>query len=223
MIRVVIADDHAVLRAGLRLLIDAQADMEVVGEAANGAEALRVLGETTPDVLVLDLTMPEADGLHVLADVSQVSPKTRALVLTMHDDPAYVRAMLAAGAAGYVVKRVADTELLTAIRAIAEGRMFVDAHCSVQTSLTLNQPLSEKTNDLLQHLSQRESEVLKLVARGHTNQEVAVRLGISVKTVETYRLRLMEKLRLRTRAELVCFAVEHGFLAREVVRDSPSA
>ncbi len=215
-IRVFIADDHAVLRSGLRLLINGQPDMEVVGEADDGLEAEQRIPTTAPDVALMDLSMPH-DGLHAIRQISQASPATRVLVLTMHDDPGYLRLALSAGAAGYVVKTAVDSELLTAIRTVAQGRTFVDLSCDPDQMFadppkTDQNRLHRPTRPPDQPLSRREREVLTRVARGFTNQEIAEQLSLSVKTVETYRARLMMKLDLRSRADLVRYALDHGLL-----------
>lgn len=208
-IRLLVADDHAVLRAGLRMLLEIHNDMTVAGEASDGAEVLQRAGELQPDVVLMDLTMPGPRSGDVIRQVLRASPKTRVLVLTMHDDPAYLASALAAGAAGYVVKKVADSELLTAIRAVHAGRTFVDLTQTLDPAAPL--PGSggvQRPKDL----SRREREVLRLLAQGHSNQQVASRIRVSVKTVETYRTRLREKLGLKGRAELYRFAVESGIL-----------
>jgi DNA-binding NarL/FixJ family response regulator len=206
--RVFIADDHAVLRAGLRMLINAQADLEVVGEAADAAEAVRQAALLTPDVLTLDLTMPGGGSLKAIERLHRECPRVRVLVLTMHDDAAYLRAALAAGAAGYVLKKAADTDLLTAVRAVARGRTFVD--------LDMAEDAPPPTGRVAAgDLSPREREVLGLLARGHTNQEIADRLYLSVKTVETYRARIADKAGLKTRADIVRYAMETGLLGAE--------
>jgi len=194
-----IADDHAVLRAGLRMLLGAQTDMEVVGEAGDGTEAARKARELQPDVVLMDLTMPGPRSGDVIRQVLSAAPKTHVLILTMHDDPAYLASAMAAGAAGYVVKKVADSELVSAIRAVHGGRTFVDLTQSLD-------PPSPKD------LSRREREVLRLLAQGHSNQQIADRIRVSVKTVETHRTRLSVKLGLKGRAELYRFAVESGIL-----------
>ena len=217
--RVLLVDDHAVIRAGLRALINAQADLEVIGEAKDGAEALEVACQTQPDVVLLDLSMPSHGGLPAIASIRKTCPHTQVLVLTMHNDPAYLRLVLAAGGAGYVVKTAADTEVLTAIHAVAQGRTFVDMSFGqhlAAAALDREQPgsgLVQERSLLL--LSAREREVLDLVAHGHTNQEVAERLKLSVKSVETYRARLMDKLHLKSRADLVRFALENGLFDPE--------
>jgi two-component system, NarL family, response regulator NreC len=206
-IRVLIADDHAILRAGLRLLINNQPDMEVVGEAADGHEALRQARQTNPDVLTLDLTMPGGGGLETMKDLREACPQTRMLVLTMHEGPSYLRAALAAGASGYVAKSAVDAELLTAIRSIAQGRTFVTITLSDKGT---HQVLGD-SRAAVNLLSSREQEVLKLLAQGYTNKEVGKQLCLSVKTIETYRARLADKLGLRSRADLTRYALETGF------------
>jgi DNA-binding NarL/FixJ family response regulator len=218
-IRVLIADDHAVLRAGLRLLINAQPDMEVVGEAADGPEALDKARASSPDVVSLDLSMPGGGGLSILAQLRQECPGARVLVLTMHSDSAYLREALAAGCSGFVVKAAADTELLTGIRAVHQGRTFVDLHLgdgAAPPDLGLRGTLPRPEPDgRLAELSPRERTVLGLLARGHSSQQVADQLYLSVKTIETYRARVASKLGLRGRAELVRFALEAGLLGPE--------
>ena len=213
-IRIFIADDHAVLRAGLRLLLQTQDDMEVVGEAGDFAETLGQLQTVQPDVITLDLSMPGGLGLKAIEKIRDTAPASRVIVLTMHDDPAYLRTALAMGACGYVVKSAADTELISAIRAVSQGRVFVDARSSTTTSRnTTAQPAAAiQAKSQFDTLSAREKEVLVLIAQGHTNQAVADRLDLSVKTVESYRSRLMEKLGLKNRADLTRFAIEHRLL-----------
>ena len=213
-IRIFIADDHAVLRAGLRLLMQTQDDMEVVGEAGDFAEALAQLQTVQPDIVTLDLSMPGGLGLKGIEKIRETAPGSRVIVLTMHDDPAYLRTALAMGASGYVVKSVADTELISAIRAVYQGRVFVDARSSTAISGTTAQTGAaiQTESPVIKKLSTREWEVLGLIAQGHTNQAVADRLDLSVKTVESYRGRLMEKLGLKNRADLTRFAIEHGLL-----------
>ncbi|HID64080.1 MAG TPA: response regulator transcription factor [Anaerolineae bacterium] len=214
MIRVLIADDHAVLRAGLRILLDAEPDMEVVGEAADGAEALARVGELAPDVVLLDITMPRVNGLSVLRQIREVSPDSRVLILTMHDDESYLREALAAGGAGYVLKRAADTELLSAIRAVYQGGTYLHpAHTKalLEGMLDRERDATGEANSY-ERLSPREREVLRLIALGYTNRQAADQLYLSVKTVETYKARLMTKLGLHSRAELVRYALQRGLL-----------
>ncbi len=213
--RILLADDHAVLRAGLRMLINVQPDMEVVGEAGDGREAIEQVEKLRPDIVVLDLSMPDLGGLSALGVIKATAPKTKVLVLTMYDDEGYLREVLGAGGSGYVVKKAADMELLSAIRAVKRGEVYVHS--------SLTRPLVEEilecrvrgrsgASDRFENLSDREKEVLRLLARGYTNQQIADTLFLSVKTIETYRARLMEKLELRTRAELVQYALEKGLL-----------
>jgi len=210
-IRVLIADDHAVLRAGLKLLIGAEADMEVVGEAADGAEAVERAHTTAPDIVLLDLTMPGGRGTRTIEDVVQLTPRPRVLVLTMHDDAASMQAALLAGASGYIVKKAADVELLTAIRAVHHGRTFVNLTRPGEEQIARNSPAGGNPKPL----SPRETEVLRLLAQGHSYREAAEHLGVSVKTIETHRKRLVDKLGLKSRAELFRFAVEVGLLEPE--------
>ena len=209
-IRVLIADDHAVLRAGLRMLLDAQSDMQVVGEAADGAEAVNRTAELKPDVILLDLSMPGPPGTATIERLVRLTPSPRVLVLTMHDDPAYLGAALHARASGYVVKKAADVELLNAIRVVHRGGTFVNLTRPGQGEH--RDPALAAADTPPPPLSQREIDVLRLLALGHTNQEAAKELALSVKTVETHRKRLRTKLGLKSRAELYRFAVEARLL-----------
>ena len=214
-IRLLIADDHAVLRAGLRMLLAVHRDMAVVGEAGDGAEVVRKAGELQPDIALMDLAMPGPNSGDVIRQVLRASPKTRVLVLTMHDDPAYLASALAAGATGYVVKKVADSELLSAIRAVHAGRTFVDLTQSLGPTSHAVPRTGGAESERPKDLSRREREVLRLLAQGYSNQQIATQIKVSVKTVETHRTRLSEKLGLKGRAELYRFAVESGILASE--------
>lgn len=214
-IRLLVADDHAVLRTGLRMLFNVQRDLAVVGEASEGAEAVQKARELQPDVVLLDLTMPGMPSGEVIRQVLRACPTTRVLVLTMHDDPAYLASAMAAGAAGYVVKKVADSELLSAIRAVHAGRTFVDLTQSLGPSSREPPGDTRAKAERPKDLSPREREVLRLLAQGHSNQEIASRIKVSVKTVETHRIRLSQKLGLKGRAELYRFAVESGILSPE--------
>lgn len=223
-IRVLVADDHAVLRAGLKLLIGAQVDMEVVGEAANGAETIQATRAASPHVVLLDLSMPGGRSSQTIEALARLEPAPRVLVLTMHDDPVYMRAALQAGASGYIVKKAADVELVTAIRAVHQGRTFVDLSRPGDPAVEQpeRQPARVSPADGLPRvLSPRETEVLRLLAQGHTNQAAAELLQVSVKTVETHRQRLSEKLGLKSRAQLFRFAVEVGLLAGEGAQPGP--
>src|SRR4051812_20667903 len=196
-IRVLVVDDHSVVRAGLRTMIDAQVDMEVVGEAASSREAQSRAGALAPDVMTLDLTMPGGSSLKMIGRLGRECPRCRVLVLTMHDDPAYFRAALAAGGSGYVVKTAPEAELLTAIRAVARGRTFIGLdHADDEDRSESDRQTFESPTRPAIPLSQREREVLCLLAQGHTNQVIGERLFLSVKTIETYRARIADKLGL---------------------------
>ena len=222
-IRVMIADDHAILRAGLRMLVNAQPDMEVISEASDGEKAVQTARETKPDVALLDLTMPRVGGVQALQQMARNCSETRVLVLTMHDDPAYLRSALAAGASGYLLKRAVDAELLAAIRAVHRGGTYVDprlANVLVQDVLA-KRDTSAGPNRPVNILSDRELQVLRLVARGYTSAQIAKEIFVGVKTVETYRSRFAEKLGLRTRSDVIRFAVQMGLLTPETLESEP--
>ncbi len=214
-VRVFVADDHGILRGGLRALINLQPDMEVVGDAANGPDSESGIIRTEPDIVLMDISMPNGGGLAAIAAVKRIRPKTRIVVLTFHDELGYVRAARQAGAVGYIVKSAVDTELLAAIRAVARGRTFVDA--SLDLHLTKHQMRTTAGSAVggpgLAPLTSRELEVMRRVAEGFTNAQVAEELGLGVKSVETYRSRIMSKLGLAGRVALVRFALECGVLA----------
>jgi two-component system, NarL family, response regulator NreC len=218
-----IVDDHAILRAGLRMLVSAQADMEVVSEAPDGEKAVQAGRETRPDVILLDLTMPRVGGMKALQELARNCRETRVLVLTMHDDPAYLRSALAAGASGYLLKRAVDAELLAAIRAVHRGGIFVDprlASVLVQDVLAKRGTKAGPTRRI-NILSDRELQVLTLVARGYTSAQIAKQIAVGVKTVETYRSRFAEKLGLRTLSDVIRFAVQMGLLTAETLESAP--
>jgi two-component system response regulator NreC len=222
-IRVMIVDDHAILRAGLRMLVNAQADMEVVFEAPDGEKAVQQVRDTKPDVTLLDLTMPRVGGMKALQEIARNCRETRVLILTMHDDPAYLRSALAAGASGYLLKRAVDAELLAAIRAVHRGGIFVDprlASVLVQDVLAKKGKKTGPTQPV-SILSDRELQVLRLVARGYTSAQIAKQISVGVKTVETYRSRFAEKLGLRTRSDVIRFAVQMGLLTPEAMESEP--
>jgi two-component system, NarL family, response regulator NreC len=216
-IRVLIADDHAILRAGLRMLIDSQPDMVVVAEAQDGVVAVERVLEKHPDVAILDLTMPRSGGLDALHKIVKAEPAPRVLLLTMHEDPAYFRTALAGGAAGYVLKKSVDADLLSAIRAVHKGRRYVDpefADVLVHEAFGGRTRKAEATEGS-NVLSERERQVLKLVAEGFSSREIADQISISTKTVEAYRARFVDKLGLKSRAEIVQYALNLGFLSPE--------
>ncbi len=212
--RVVIADDHAVLRAGLRMLLNAQTDLEVVGEAEDGVEAIRQVEALRPDVALIDVSMPRLDGLEAIRRLKAEAPEVRLLVLSMYDDEGFLRRALESGASGYVLKKAADTELMAAIRAVARGEAYV--YPSLTPHLVnryLGRPGEARPATSPSGLSERELEVLKLLAAGYTSQQVGDELGLSAKTIDTYKARVMEKLGLKSRAELVRYALRHGLLS----------
>jgi two-component system response regulator NreC len=214
IIRVLLADDHAVLRSGLRLLLTSTNEYDVVGEASSGTETLSLAEQLQPDLILLDLSMPALGGLDALPALRKLVPSARILILTMHDDPQYLRQALKHGASGYVLKKAADTELLSAMRSVLRGEVYV--HPSM-TRVLLEDMLptqSAQKEDTWRSLSEREQEVLKMVALGHTSAEIAEQLNLSAKTVETYRARGMEKLGLRTRAALVKFVLDEGLIKK---------
>lgn len=212
-IRIIIADDHALMRSGLKLLIGTQSDMTVVGEAGDFKSLRERIVELSPDIVTLDLSMPGGEAVKVISELTREFPDVRVLVVTMHDDSSMLRAVFAAGASGYLVKSAADTELLNAIRTVAAGRSFVNLPGNPDLPLLqTGNSLDSEDQKALDSLSARENEVLTLVAKGHTNQAIADRLFLSVKTVESYRSRLMAKLHLGSRADLTQFAVRTGLL-----------
>lgn len=210
---ILLADDHAVLRAGLRVLLNAESDFAVVGEAADGEEVLRKVDQLRPDLVLLDLTMPKMNGLECIEHILKDHPETKILVLTMHDDEEYLKAVLRAGAKGYVLKKAADVELLAAIRTVAAGEMFIYPSMAAALVYQMVTPANPGPKEKKgKGLSDREREVLKYLALGYTNQEIGDILHVSVKTIETYKARVMEKLELRKRAELVRYAMENGII-----------
>ncbi|HEX6699768.1 MAG TPA: response regulator transcription factor [Gaiellaceae bacterium] len=208
-VRVLIVDDHAVVRAGLKLLLEAEDDLEPVGEAGSGREAIFQARALKPEVILLDLVMPDQSGLDVLPQLLHEQPEAKVLVLSMQDDPQYVREAFAAGASGYVLKEAADTEVVAAIREVAKGGRYVHPELGARLVVAEAEAARRAEED---PLSEREREVLRLLALGHTNQEIAKQLYISVRTAETHRAHIMQKLRLSTRAELVRHALAQGLL-----------
>jgi two-component system response regulator NreC len=207
MITVLIVDDHAVVRSGLRLLLEREGDMEVVGEARDAPEAVFATRRHKPHVILLDVTMPGRGGVEVLPELRHESPESQVLMLSMEDDPSYVSRAFSEGAIGYVLKESAGSELVQAIRRVAAGEQYVDP--SLGARLVSRAMAGESEQD---PLSDREREVLALLALGHTNHEIADRLVVSVRTVESHRSHILTKLRLSTRAELVRYAIDHKLL-----------
>ena len=206
--RILLADDHTVVRNGFRMILSAQEDLEVVGEASNGREAVETAASLQPDVVVMDVTMPELNGIEATRRICESSPRTRVLALSMHKDAVYVREILRAGAKGYLLKDSGETDLLSAVRAVSRGEGFLSPAIA---DAVLNDYRKHVTNPL-DLLTSREREVLQWIAEGKTNKEIAQGLSLSVYTVEAHRGRIMEKLNLHSTGELVRFAVRNGVI-----------
>ena len=209
-LRILIADDHKMVRDGLRLLIDGQPDMRVAGEAANGREALQKARELNPDVVVMDLSMPELNGLQATEKLKAEFPEIKVVAMTANEDESYLRQLAKAGAVGYVLKRSAGDELVKAIGAVAKGGVYFEATLASKALAT--QMTAGKSDTGAVELSDREKEVLAKLAWGYSNKEVAAQLALSVKTVETYKVRIGEKLGLRSRTQMVQYALRQGWL-----------
>jgi len=208
-VRVLIVDDHAVVRAGIRLLLEQEPDIEPVGEAGTGREAVLQARSLKPDVILMDVVMPDQTGLEVLPTLLHEQPEVKVMLLSMQDDPRYVREAFEAGASGYVLKEAADADVVAAIREVAAGGHYVHPELGARLVAAESRERKRAEED---PLSDREHEVLRLLALGHTNQEIAGQLYISVRTAETHRAHIMQKLRLSTRAELVRYALDQGLL-----------
>jgi two-component system response regulator NreC len=208
-IRILIADDHGVLRAGLRALLNAEPDLEVVGEADDGDEALRLTRTLQPDIVLMDLSMPGCGGIEATQRLKELRPGVQVLVLTAHEDKELLQEAIRAGAAGYIIKRAAESELVNAIQAVARGDLYV--HPAMTRALFASTPAEPKeTHAAVESLTPREVEVLQLIAQGHTNRQIADLLTLSVRTVESHRANLMGKLNLHSRVELARYAIQHG-------------
>jgi two-component system response regulator NreC len=208
-VRVLIVDDHAVVRSGLKLVLQADEGIEPVGEAGSAREAIFEARALKPDVILLDVVMPDQSGLEIIPTLLKENPDAKVLVLSMQDDPRYVREAFDAGASGYVLKEAADSEVVAAVREVAGGGRYVDPELGARLVAADSEERRRADED---PLSEREGEVLRLLALGHTNQEIAKQLFISVRTAETHRAHIMQKLRLSSRAELVRYALDRGLL-----------
>lgn len=209
--RVLIADDHAIVRAGLRALLKGEAGLELVGEATGGEEALRLAESLHPDILVLDLSMPDLDGIQVTKRIQAQSPGVRVLILTVHEDDALLREAIRSGAAGYILKHAAEVELIAAIHTVQMGDIYVHPKM-IRALLVEPEKTSAPSLRPEEMLTPRELDVLNCIVQGYTNRQIAEELRLSVRTVEGYRANMTEKLGLHSRAELVRYAREHGLL-----------
>jgi len=214
-ITLVLADDHVLLRSGLKLLLDREPSFAVVGEASDGVELLRLLEETVPDIIILDISMPRIDGIECIKEIKSRGLKTKIIVLTMHDDENYIKEVLGSGAMGYVQKCSVDTELFQAIRQVSLGKVYLNTRDAQNLLTTLVKTTWQKPEDDDPYtvLSAREREVLKMLARGYTLKDIADSLFLSIKTVDTYKTRIMEKLNFSKKSELVSYALHHGFIS----------
>jgi DNA-binding NarL/FixJ family response regulator len=211
MTKVLIADDHAIVRAGLRALLQEAATFDLVGEAVGGYEAIELVGKTRPEVLILDLSMPDLDGISVTRQVKPQFPDLKILILTLHEDEALLKEAIKAGAAGYILKRAAEAELISAIRVILRGDLYIDP--SMVRSLIDESPrpvLDQAAQS--EPLTPRETEILKLIVEGYTNRQIAQELGISIRTVEGHRANIADKSGMRSRLELVRYARRRGLI-----------
>lgn len=206
--RILLADDHAIVRQGFRLILSSQPDFEVIGEASNGREAVERAGELQPDIVVMDVSMPELNGIEATRRIAESAPRARVLALSMHKDSVYVREILRAGARGYLLKDSIDNDLLTAVRAIASG----EGYLSPAVSDAVLSDYRKHVTDPIDLLTSREREVLQMIAEGKTNKDIANTLKLSVYTVEAHRGRIMEKLNLHSTGELVRFAIRNGLI-----------
>lgn len=211
MTRILITDDHAIVRTGLRTLLTSEPEMELVGEASGGYEAIELAEKLHPDVLLLDLSMPDLDGIQVTRVVKAKFPDLRILILTVHEDQALLREAIRAGASGYIVKRAAESELISAINVVMRGDMVVDPALMRGLLTDTVQPTSQ-ASEVAEQLTPRELQVLKLIVQGYTNRQIGTELNISVRTVEGHRANLSGKLGFQSRVDLVRYAREHGLL-----------
>ncbi len=210
IVRILVADDHGLVRAGLRALLNDEANLEVVGEAADGAEAVELACEQAPDLVLMDVSMPGIGGIEATRRLAERRPGTRVLLMTVHEDEGLLQESIRAGASGYIVKRALESELIDAIRAVCEGHIYV--HPAMTRALLNGTPAAPKDEGPVEPLTPREREVLRWIARGYTNRQIAEEWTISVRTVESHRANLMGKLNLRSRVDVVRYAREHGYL-----------
>ena len=211
MIKVLIADDHAIVRTGLRAVLKSEPTLELVGEATGGFEAIELVDKTHPDILILDLSMPDLDGIAVTKQIKPLYPDLRILILTVHEDEALLREAIKAGTSGYILKRAAEAELIAAIRIIMRGDLYVEPSM-VRALLSDSLKPAIEQREVVEPLTPREKEVLQLIVQGYTNRQIGEELNISMRTVEGHRSNLVEKLGLHSRVELVRYARQHGLI-----------
>ncbi len=212
-IRILLADDHTILRAGLKMMLNAQPDMEVVGEAQDGHQAIQEALKFQPDIILMDITMPDMNGIEATRQIKRLLPDVKILMLTMHEHDEYVFQALQAGASGYMLKEAADTDLIAALHVIKSGQFYLSPTAqSVVVGDYLQRVRTGEERDSYSSLTEREREILKLVAEGYTNNQIAERLIISPKTVDTHRTHIMDKLNMHSRAELIKYAMRRGLL-----------
>jgi len=211
-LRIFLADDHAVVREGLKTLINAQPDMEVIGEAEEGQSAVHAAIDCQPDIVIMDISMPGLNGIQATAKLKQVCPYIKVLALSVHEDVSYLRELLKAGASGYVLKRAAADALIQAVRTVSSGAVYLDPVLAVKMLGNAEQQAALHSNAPPKLLSEREAAVMRLIAQGYSNKEIAAQLNVSIKTVETYKTRAMEKLQLDSRVAIVRYAVQQGWL-----------
>lgn len=211
-LRILLAEDHEIVRAGVKMLVDAQSDMTVVGEANNGDLAIKKAAELSPDIIVMDISMPGLNGLKAAKKIKQIAPKTKILTLTRHTDDGYLQQLLKAGVNGYVLKQSAPAELINAIRTVAAGRSYLDPTLTEKVMGGYIKQSTAISSASKVEISDRECEVLRLIALGHSNKEIAARLDLSVKTIEAHKSNFMRKLGFNSRIDIVRYAILQGWL-----------
>jgi|SRR5215213_3589643 len=211
-LRIILAEDHETVREGLKLIVNSQADMEVIGEANNGSAAIKLARELAPDIVVMDISMPELNGLKATKKLKQVCPNVKVLTLTRHTDDAYLQQLIQAGASGYVLKQSAPTELIRAIHTISEGKSYLDPALTNKVMGGYASRAASLRGTKKSDLTDREAEVLRMIAWGYSNKEIAARMDISVKTVEAHKANAMQKMDMRSRIDIVRYAILQGWL-----------
>jgi two-component system response regulator NreC len=211
-LRIILAEDHETVRQGLKLIVNSQTDMEVIGEANNGSAAIKLARELAPDIVVMDISMPELNGLKATKKLKQVCPQVKVLTLTRHTDDAYLQQLIQAGASGYVLKQSAPTELIRAIHAVSEGKSYLDPALTNKVMGGYASRAASRRGEKKNELTDREAEVLRLIAWGYSNKEIAARMDISVKTVEAHKANAMQKMDMRSRIDIVRYAILQGWL-----------